>query len=219
MRPGKLFWRLMDHRPGTVFWIVSFLLLFLGMALFTQYKMTGRIDLASLVDRGADLKPFWDRNPDLEHTDSYPNTSLVTVRDRPSGRSAMLDMFVVSNARIQAVSCEGAGAFPPDSLYPGASDMVCFAIHKPDTGDGASFVFAASFAAKAEDSQVGQFYRDLFTRRGLKASFMQNSSRAVILEAEDEHLDTKARVAIRGKFDTAHAFFAVAEDFYRGGAK
>lgn len=219
MKPGKLFWRLMNYRPGALFWIVSFLLLFLGMVLFTQYKMTGRVDPVRLVDRGADLKYFWDRNPGLEHLDSYPNTSLEVARDRQSGRTAMLDMFVVSSAQIQALSCEGLAAFPPDSVYPGATDLVCFAIHKPDTGAGDPFAFAASFAVKAKDSQVGQFYRDLFTGRGLHASYMQNSSRAVILEADDGHSNTLARVAIRGTFDTAHAFFAVTEDFYRRGAQ
>ena len=128
----------------------------------------------------------------------------------------MLDLFVVSSAQVEVVSCEESGAVPQASLYPGATDVVCFAIHKPDTGAGTAFAYGASFAAKAKDSEVGQFYRDLFTKRGLASGYMQNSSRAVILEAEDRHRDTVARVAIRGTFDTARAFFAVTDEFHRG---
>jgi hypothetical protein len=194
-------------KSGPLFWIVTtLLLLFLGMAVWTQYK----------TKDAADMRPFWDRNPGLEHTDSYPNTSLVMARERQSGQTAMLDLFVVSSAQVEVVSCEESGAFPQASLFPGATDVVCFAIHKPDTGAGTAFAYGASFLAKAKDSEVGQFFRDLFNRRGLAWGYMQNSSEAVILQAENRRRNTVARVSIRGTFDTARAFFAVTDDFHRG---
>ncbi len=84
--------KILEYKPGAAFYMIGGLVLFIAMALFTQYKMKGRVDLAQLIDREADRKPFWDRNTSLEYVDSYPNTSLVMVRDRQTGRTGMLDL-------------------------------------------------------------------------------------------------------------------------------
>jgi hypothetical protein len=186
-----------------MFWVGGGLLVFLGMVVVTQHEMTGRIDVGEMVNRDAGFSEFRRRNSSLEPIDTFSRTSLFVARDRSTGRRAMLDMAVVVNARVEVTSCTE----PPLTLHPGAGDVVCFTIQD------AAFVSAASFTVKARDSQVGQFYRDLFRARGLRVSVIQDSSRAVILEAEDEHSNTLARVSIRGSFDTARAFFAVTGDF------
>ena len=66
---------------------------------------------------------------------------------------------------------------------------------------------------------MGTFYRDLFSRRGLCVTATQNSSRAVILEAEDGRGSTVARVAIRSSFDNVQAFLAVTNEWVEAGAQ
>ncbi len=205
--------KLLFYKPGTAFYIISVLVIFFAMIVLTQYRMTGRVNLRGMVDQGAETKPFWERNPHLEPVDSYPHTSLVVVRDRATGRAAMLDLAVGLSAQVRMVPCESTGGFSAEVIYTGAGESICFAIDKPDTGAGDMFTHAVSFTANAKDSQVEQFYRNLFTRRGKRITVIQNSSRAIILEAEDEKHNTVARIAIRGVFDTARGFLAWNNDF------
>jgi hypothetical protein len=186
---------------------------FFGMIVFTRYRMTGHLNLKAMVDHGSETKPFRERNPHLDLVDSYPHTGLVIVRDRRTGGTAMLDLAVGLSAQVRPVSCEDSGGFRPEIIYPGAGETICFAIDKPDTGAGVMFTYAASFSARAKDSQVEQFYRNLFASRGRRVTVVQNSSRAIILEAENESHDTVARISIRGSFDTARGFLAWTKDF------
>lgn len=205
--------KLLNYKPGTAFTIVAVLVLFFGMMLFTRYRMTGRVNLRAMVDHGLENKPFWERNPHLGQIDSYPHTGLVLVRDRPTGRTAMVDLAVGLNAELRPVACEDAGGLRSEMIYSGAEEIICFKIDKPDTGAGTLFTSGISFAAKAKDSQVAQFYRDLFTGRKQRITTIQNSSSAIILEAENEDQDTTARISIRGSFDTARGFLAWTKGF------
>jgi hypothetical protein len=206
--------RLLYYRPGSAFYIISVLAIFLGMIVITRYLKTGHVNFKAMVDRGSETKPFWDRNPHLELVDSYPHTALVVVRDRPTGGTAMLDLAVGMNAQVRPVSCEDSRGFRPEMIYTVAGETMCFAIDKPDTGAGDAFIYAASFSAEAKDTQVEQFYRTLFTSRGKRVTVIQNSSQAIILEAEDEKHNTVARISIRGSFDTARGFLAWTNDFH-----
>ena len=207
--------KILEYKPGAAFYMIGGLVLFIAMALFTQYKMKGRVDLAQLIDREADRKPFWDRNTSLEYVDSYPNTSLVMVRDRQTGRTGMLDLAVMLSAQVRALPCDDASGFDPEIIYPGAAGgVICFAIDKPDTGAGDLYTFAAGFTAKAKDSQVAEFYRKLFTDRGKRVTVVQDSSRGTILEAEDEHENTVARISVRGSSDTAYGVLAWTKEFH-----
>jgi len=210
---GRLFWWILEFKPGSAFWIVSLLLLFIGMAVFTQYQMTGKVNVSEMINRDVHRQYFWDRNPDIEYRDSFPNTSLVMVRDRQSGLTAMLDMAVVQSARIRASACTEPLPISDSERPPGATGILCFAIEKPDTGAGDRYIFASAWSAKGKQSQVGQFYRELFGARGLNVTRIQDSSRATILEAEDEHHDTVARVSIRASFDISQIFLAVTDGF------
>jgi len=205
--------RLLEYRPGTAFYIIGGLILFVAMALFVQYRMTGRVNLQAMIDRGTEFKPFLDRNPHLEFVDSYPNTAMVVVRDRATGRTAMLDLAMIITAEVRAVPCENSREFSPKMVYTDAGESMCFTINKPDTGAGDLYTHAVSFSAKAKESQVEQFYRDLFTSWGKRVSVMQDSSSAIILEAEDEDHNTVARISIRGSFDTVQGFLSWTNDF------
>jgi hypothetical protein len=205
--------RLLEYKPGAASYIVGGVLLLVAMALFVQYKKTGRVNLAKMMDRGSDLQPFFDRNPHLELADSYPNTSFVVVRDPATGKTAMLDLAPILTAEVRPTTCEDTRSFSPALIYTAATGSTCFTIHKPDTGAGVLYTYGASFTANAKDSQVEQFYRDLFTKRGKKISVIQSSSEAIILEAEDEKEDTVARISIRGSFDTSQGFLAWTDEF------
>jgi len=192
-----------------VFYIIALLAAFLVMISITQYLSEGRVNLGKMIDQDSGQELFWKRNNQhLEYVDSYPKTSLVTARDRKTGQTALLDLGVVVTAEVLPASCESAGQIPSEMLFPGAAEVTCFDIAKPDTGAGFPFVVAASFTAKANVGKVAQFYRDLFTRRGMSVMAVQDSSRATILEAEDGAHNSVARISIRGPFDTANAFLA-----------
>src|SRR5437660_1699380 len=138
--------KLLNYKPGAAFTIIVVLVLFFGMVLFTRYRLTGRVNLRGMVDRGLGNKPFWERNPHLEQVDSYPHTSLVLVRDRPTGRTAMVDLAVGLNAELHPVACDGADGLPSEMIYSGAEEIICFKIDKPDTGAGTLFTAGISFA-------------------------------------------------------------------------
>ncbi|MGH8540266.1 MAG: hypothetical protein ACRETW_07155 [Stenotrophobium sp.] len=205
--------KILGYKPGSAFYIAGILVLFFGSVLWNQYRATGRLNPWPMIDRGTEQKIFWDKNPQLEYVNWYHRTGLVMARDRASGRTGMLDMFVVGNAQVHPRPCGGQQGAIPAAIYPGAGDMTCYAIEKPDTGAGTAFAYAVSFSAKAKDSQMSQFYRDLFGSRGKQVSVIQNDSFAVILEAEDAHEDTVARIAIRSSFDTAYGFLAWTSEF------
>jgi|SRR5579883_1046765 len=206
--------KLLNYKPGSAFYIGVVLVLFFGTVFTMQYRTTGHVSLRDMVDRDAELKPFWDRNPQLELVDSYPHTSLVVVRDRSTNRTAMLDLAVGLDAQVRPLPCEHASGFSADIIPRNAGERVCWIIDKPDTGAGDSFSYAASFSAKAKDSEIEQFYRNLFASRGDRVTVMQNSSRAIILEAENEDHDTVARISIRGIFDTSQGFLAWTKNFH-----
>jgi hypothetical protein len=211
--PQSFLERLLHYKPGAAFYIIGVLAIFFAMILFTRYRATGHFNLGSMIDRGTESKIFWDLNPRLEAVDSYPHTGLVIARDRATGRTAMLDLAVGLNAQMRAASCDDSGGFRSEWIYTGAQEIVCFTIEKPDTGAGTLFTSGASFKAQVKDSQVEQFYHNLFATRGKQVMVVQNSSQAIILEAENEHHDTVARISIRGEFDTARGFLAWTNDF------
>ncbi len=127
----------------------------------------------------------------------------------------MLDLAVMLSAQVRALPCDDASGFDPEIIYPGAAGgVICFAIDKPDTGAGDLYTFAAGFTAKAKDSQVAEFYRKLFTDRGKRVTVVQDSSRGTILEAEDEHENTVARISVRGSSDTAYGVLAWTKEFH-----
>jgi hypothetical protein len=205
--------RILEYRPGSAFYIIGGVLLLVGMALFVQYKKTGRVNLAKMIDRGSDFQPFFDQNPHLELSDSYPNTSFVVVRDRATSKTAMLDLAPILTAEVRPTTCEDTRSFSPNLIYTGATESSCFTIHKPDTGAGVLYTYGASFAAQAKDSEVEQFYRNLFIKTGKRISVVKNSSEGIILEAEDEKENTVARVSIRGSFDSSRGFLAWTDEF------
>lgn len=208
----RLLLRLLYFRPGAAAYILGGILLFVAMALFTQYKVKGRIDVPALVHRDARLQPFWQRNPRLQYVDSVPRTSFLLVKDTQTGMSAMLDSAVVMNAEVRPTSCSMADA-SVSLLPPGSSDLVCFQLLKPDTGAGVSYTGAVSFESKQKDVDVARFYRALFQSRGDKVTTIVESSRGIILEAENARGDTLARVATRSPFNTATAFVAWTQEF------
>src|SRR5438045_7434374 len=126
--------RLLYYRPGSAFYIISILAIFLGMIAITRYLKTGHVNFKDMVDQGAESRPFWDRNPHLELVDSYPHTSLVVVRDRPTGRTAMLDLAVGLSAQVRPVSCDVSGGFRPAMIYTRAGGCLCLPTDKPDAG-------------------------------------------------------------------------------------
>jgi hypothetical protein len=205
--------RLLHYKPGGAFYIIGGVLLLVAMALFVQYKKTGSVNLWAMIDHGSDLKPFFDQNAHLELVDSYPNTAFVVVRDRATGKTAMLDLGAISTAEVRLTTCEDTRSFSPTLIYTGATESSCFTIHKPDTGAGVNYTYGASFAVNAKDSQVEKFYRELFAKKGKKISVVQNSSEAIILEAEDEKEDTVARISIRGSFDRSQGFLSWTDEF------
>jgi hypothetical protein len=211
-RMQRLLLRLLQFRPGAAAYILGGIVLFSAMALFTQYKVKGRIDVPALVDRDARLQPFWQRNPRLQYLDSFPRSSLLMVRDTQTGMSAMLDSAVVINAEVRPTSCPTADGLAA-LLPPRSANLVCFQLIKPDTGAGVSYTRALSFQAKEKDVDVAQFYRALFQSRGNKVTTIVESSRGIILEAENARGDALARVATRSPFNTATAFFAWTQEF------
>ena len=203
---------LLFYKPSRAASIIACLITFLVMVFVTQYRMKGRIDLAKMVDTGSEMQPFWQRNPRLQFVDSFPNTSFVMVKDSQTGVSAMLDSAVVINAEVHPRACDGEGA-PRSAIPPGATGRACFRIVKPDTGAGDAYTGAVSFRLREKDAQVAQFYRALFLSAGDKITTIRDSSRGIVLEAEDTRGNTVARIAIRSSFDTATAFLAWTPEF------
>src|SRR5258708_36232680 len=125
--------KILEYKPGAAFYIIGGLVLFIAMALFTQYKMKGRVDLAQLIDREADRKPFWDRNTSLEYVDSYPNKSLVMVCDQQTAQTGMLDLSDMLIIQVRPLTHRLAFGFYPEIIYPcAAGGVICFAIDMPD---------------------------------------------------------------------------------------
>lgn len=202
-----------SFQPGL--WIYGAVFFFLFMTLFSQYRTNGKMNVAGLGEGDTGPKYFWDRNPNLEPTDSYPGTSLVEVRERKSGRTAVLDLLVVSSkAQVETAPCEEqteGGA--EGGLYPEATDAVCFTIHQTGARGGRKFGFATSFRAAAKTDDVGQFYRSLFTGRGLRANVVEDANGALVLEGENEQRNTVARIALGGPAGRLRGFFAVTDEF------
>ncbi|HEV2988222.1 MAG TPA: hypothetical protein VG759_07265 [Candidatus Angelobacter sp.] len=211
--PQSFLERLLNYKPSAAFYIIGILAIFFAMVVITRYRATGRVNLGAMINRGTETTPFWKRNPNLELVDSYPHTSLVMVRDRATGRTAMLDLAVGLTAQLRTVSCDDSGGFRSELINAGAEEIVCFTIDKPDTGAGTLFTSGVSFRAKDKDSQVEHFYRSLLTSQGKRVTVVQSSSQAIIMEAENENRDTVARISIRGEFDTARGFLAWTKDF------
>jgi hypothetical protein len=186
---------LLHYKPGSAFYLIGGLVLFVSMALFTQYKMKGRIDLDALIDHSAYMKPFWERNPRLKYVDSVLRTSLLMVKDTQTGLPALLDTTVVIDAEVRPTECSAKGALPSGMVPADATHLVCFQIIKPDTGAGTAYTGAVSFEWKGKDTQVAHFYRELFQARRSRVSAMMESSRGIILEAEDKQGNTLARIA------------------------
>jgi hypothetical protein len=204
----RVFAGLLSFKPGAGTYIGGGLALFLCMIVGGQYFSTGQIDIKSMVDSGPNLKDFFVRNPRLKFVDSYPRTSLIQVRDNETGRHFILDIAVVRDAEVRPEPCEDHAGAAGTLAYPPASEITCFGLILPNTASPA-YRSAASFKANAKDGKVAQYYQEVFRGLGKKPTVIQDSSRAIILEAEDGDQNTVARVAIRGSFDTAYGFLAV----------
>ena len=151
----------------------------------------------------SDPDPFWARNPHLEFVDRFPNTAFRIVKDRPSGRTFFLDLSPTSNSVVRLRSCD-TGSHDPALVHPAATSVTCFDVEKPE-GAGVPYVAGASYSVQAKQSYVAKFYRSVFESRGHKATVMQDSSRAAILEAESAG-GTVARMSVRESFGTAQVF-------------
>lgn len=203
---------LLFYRPGTAFYVVGGSLLFVFIALFTQYEKEGSVDIGKMFGHDSYQEAFWQRNPRLQYLESDRNYSLVMIKDKQTGLSSMLDMGVVIDAEVRPGACSGGNAGMP----PGSTNPVCFQIIKPDTGAGDSYTDAVSFVVKAKDADVAQFYRDLFLSRQDKVTTIRNSSRGIVLEAENQRGNTVARIAVRSSFEMATSFLAWNQEFTAG---
>ena len=199
---------LLAFRPGTGTYVGGGFVLFLCMIFGEQYFSTGRLDVNQMVDGGLDLHDFWIRNPRLKFVDSYPRTSLVQVRDVETGRRFLLDAAVVRNAEVRPQPCEEHVGDAATLAYPDSLEVTCFGLILPNSANPA-YRSAVSFKVKAKDSQVRKYYQDLFRGLGKKMSPILESSRGVILDAEDGIGETFGRVSIRSSFDTSYGFLAV----------
>jgi hypothetical protein len=195
---------LLFYKPGTAFYVIGGLLLFVSVALFTQYKKEGSVDIGKMFGQDPYLEAFWQRNPRLKYVESLRNSSLVIVKDTQTGLSSMLDLGVVINAEVRPRACAGESAL----LARSATNLVCFQVVKPDTGAGDSYTDAVSFVMKAKDAEVAQFYRELFLSRQDKVTTIRNSSRGIVLEAENQSGNTVARIAVRSSFEMVDSFLA-----------
>jgi hypothetical protein len=195
-------------RPGTGTFVGGGLALFLCMILAGQYFSTGRLDVSQMVNGGLDLHDFWIRNPQLKFVDSYPRTSLIQVRDVETGSRFLLDAAVVRNAEVRPQPCEDHVGDAATLAYPNSQEVICFGLILPNSATPA-YRSAVSFKVKAKDSQLQKYYQDLFRGLGKKIDPVIESSRAVILEAEDGIGNTFGRVSLRSSFDTSYGFLAV----------
>jgi len=205
--PKQVIAALLSFKPGAGSYLVGGLFFFICMAVAAQYFGAGHVDVGSIIDQSADHEEFWVRNPHLRYVDSYPKTSLFLARERENSRASMLDLTVVSNAEARLQSCDEQIGAAGSMAYPGATEAVCFSLIKPNQ----SFPLyrtAVSFRAKAKDGQVAKYYQDLFRGLGKKMTVVQDSSRAIVLEAEDGNRNIVARVAIHESSDTSYGFLA-----------
>ena len=210
---GKILDAVLNYKPGNAFYIVGMLLVFFGGIVFVQYRTQGEVNLARLVGADTPNNPFWERNPHLENVDFYPKTTLYKLRDRNSGATAVIDLQSLDTAEMKLRPCELA-ELPQRADYPGADGKVCFGITKPDSGSGHLYIAAVSFTAKAKATQVADFYRALFKARGYRAAAILNDpGRAIVVEAQDESINTVARISVRSSGDTAYGFLAWEKDF------
>lgn len=209
---GKILDAVLDYKPGTGFYIIGALVLFFGGILTVTYLTEGEINLGRLFGTSQSENPFWGRNPHFEKVDTYTKTSFYEVRDRASGRTAMLDLASLDTAEIKPRPCEML-ALPKEIDYPGATDRICYEMNKPDTGSGHLYVGAISFTAKAKSTQVAAFYRAQFVKRGYSVlAIVEDPGRAIVLEAEDKG-NTVARISVGHRGDVAFGFFVWTKDF------
>jgi hypothetical protein len=195
---------LLFYKPGTAFYVIGGSLLFVSVVLITQYKKEGSVDIGKMFGKDPFMEAFWQRNPRLKYVESLRNSSLVKVKDTQTGLSSMLDMSVVINAEVRTTACSGESAVLPH----GATNLVCFQVVKPDTGAGDSYTDAVSFVMKAKDAEVAQFFRELFLSRQDKVTTIRNSSRGIVLEAENQRGNTVARIAVKSSFEMVDSFLA-----------
>jgi len=200
--------RLLAFKPGTGTYLSGLSALSVCAILAGQYFSTGRLDVKQMVDGGMDLTDFWIRNPHIKFVDSYPRTSLIHVRDTQTGRHFILDAAVVKNAEVRPEPCEDHVGDAATLAYPDSLEVTCFGLILPNSARPA-YRSAISFKVKAKDRQVAKYYRDVFRGLGKQIDPVIDSSRAVILEAEDGIGDTFGRVSIRSSLDTSYGFLAV----------
>jgi hypothetical protein len=199
---------LLNFKPGTGSYIIGGLFLFICIALAAQYFGAGHGDVESMIDQSADHQEFWVRNPHLGYLDSYRGTSLFLARERENGRASILDLAVVSNAEARLQPCDEQIGAAASLAFPGAAEAVCFSHIKPNQSSPL-YRTAVSFRAKGKAGQVANYYQKLFRGLGKKTTVVQDSSQAIVLQAEDGNQNTVARVAIHGSSDIAYVFLAV----------
>jgi len=206
-------------------WCLGGLVFFIGGALFVASQQSGETNikelLMGLVDEDsvarAKQKEFWDRNPNLEFIRRYNRTSMTEVRVRDSSSQiAVLDREILDGVRIQTSSCEGTRMFTPAEIYPGATDLVCFTLEKPnDAGGDYQYRFAASFSAPAKATPVGAFYQELIRARGMHVRTLDNGIDLQTVEGEgpEPGFVTVVRVAILSFGRTTSLFLAASDAF------
>jgi hypothetical protein len=213
--------RFLNKHPNLVI-VMGCLTIFFGGALFVAYQQSGERNIGKLFsalilgDPGLreEEKRFWDLNPNLEFLRSYSRTSMVSVRDRQSGRTAVLDRSILSDVRVLTPPCASAAAFLPEEVFPGASGMVCFALDKPDDPQHEyPYRFGASYAAPGKAQPVADFYQAFFRARGLEVSVFTQNVDAQVLECQKPGGDTLLRIAILNYAGDTRVFLAAPEAF------
>jgi hypothetical protein len=199
---------LLSYRPGMGTYVGGVSLMFLCVVLAGRYFSTGRLDVNHMVDGGLDLQDFWVRNPRLKFVDSYPRTSLIQVRDRETGRRFLVDAAAVENAELRPEDCADHFGDAATLAHPDSMEVTCFGLILPNSAVPA-WRSAVAFKVKAKDRQVEKYYVDLFRGLGKNVDPVIESSRALILEAEDGVGNIFGRVSIRGSFDTSYGFLTL----------
>src|ERR1044072_9286282 len=187
---------LLSYKSGTGTYITGAVLLFLCMAVSSHCFSAGRLDVQQMVDGGMDLKAFWIRNPRLKFVDSYPRTSMIQARDFETGRRFLVDAAAVKSAEVRPQACEDHVGDAGTLAYPASEEVTCFGLILPKSATPA-YRSAVSFKAKAKEGDVAKYYHPLFRGLGKKTTTIMDSSRGVILEAEDGIGNTYGRVSIR----------------------
>src|SRR5207253_1176718 len=105
--------------------VIATFVVFIGAILVFQWKTQGSVDPLAMVNTSDPaLKSFLDGNARWEYVDHHSRTSLYAIRDRESGKSAMIDLAVLSSGETKARPCDAAALPQSDAQYPAAAGTV-----------------------------------------------------------------------------------------------